>query len=181
MRKLFIAEERDEIFLNKRVLVRVDYNVPLYLGEHAQLRVSSDERIRDSLETIRFLMSKGSLVTLCSHLGRPNGRIDPKLSLRPVAEQLQKLMPDVEVIFLTDCVGEEVERVKGRQQRKQLILLENVRFYPEELHNDERFARNLGNGFEVFVNDAFSASHRGMAPPTVLVILPSNSFLYVIL
>ena len=118
---------RDVNVKNKRVLVRVDFNVPL---ENGKVTPSGDTRIVASLPTIKYLIAQGAKVILCSHLGRPKGK-DQKLSLRPVATRLQELLGKP-VTFVSDCIGQPVERVVEAMNAGDVVLLENVRFYPEE-------------------------------------------------
>ncbi|MGA1876078.1 MAG: phosphoglycerate kinase [bacterium] len=152
MNKLFLD---DTDIKNKRVLVRVDFNVPLdSLGE-----ISDDTRIRAVLPTVNYLLDEGASVILISHMGRPKGQRDPKLSLAPVAKRLQRLLQK-DVLFLNDCLGSETERAVRNMKRGDVVLLENLRFYKEETENNESFARQLAAYAEVFVNDAFATAHR---------------------
>lgn len=141
----------------KRVLVRVDYNVPMEEG-----RVADNERIVASLETINFLIEKGAAVILCSHLGRPEGEKKPEFSLAPVAKELEKLSKK-SVQFISDCIGQERDKAVLEAKSGDILLLENLRFYKEEESNDSLFAQKLAHGCDVYVNDAFSASHRAHA------------------
>ncbi|MCS7229512.1 MAG: phosphoglycerate kinase [Candidatus Kryptonium sp.] len=140
----------------KRVLVRVDFNVPIENG-----KVSDDTRIREALPTIRKIISEGGKAILMSHLGRPKG-IDPKYSLKPVAEHLSSLL-GMSVKFAPDCVGEEVKKMVDEMKEGEVLLLENVRFHPEEEKNDENFARELALIADVYINDAFGSAHRAHA------------------
>ncbi|MCC6958554.1 MAG: phosphoglycerate kinase [Dehalococcoidia bacterium] len=146
---------RDIDVAGKRVLVRADLNVPLDDGQ-----VGDDTRIRESLPTIEHLIGKGAKVIVCSHLGRPKG-VDPALSLAPVAGRMSNLLGR-EVLFAEDCVGPvataAVEAMNGH-----VLLLENLRFHPEEEKNDPAFAAQLASLADVFVNDAFGAAHRAHA------------------
>ena len=146
---------RDIDVAGKRVLVRADLNVPLDDGQ-----VGDDTRIRESLPTIEYLIGKGAKVIVCSHLGRPKG-VDPALSLAPVAGRMSNLLGR-EVLFAEDCVGPvataAVEAMNGH-----VLLLENLRFHPEEEKNDPAFAAQLASLADVFVNDAFGAAHRAHA------------------
>jgi phosphoglycerate kinase len=142
---------------NKRVLVRVDFNVPLEDG-----RVTDDIRIRESLPTIKKIIAAGGKCILMSHLGRPKGKRAMEFSLNPAAERLAKLL-DQPVIMAPDCVGEEVERVVNQMQPGQVMLLENLRFHPEEEKNDPEFAKQLAKLGDVYVNDAFGSAHRAHA------------------
>lgn len=148
----------DEIDLKgKRVLIRVDFNVPLEGG-----RVADDTRIRGSLPTIRYARDQEAKVILCSHLGRPKGKPSAALSLGPVAEHLSMLL-DAPVAMAEDCIGEGVRMSVARLQPRGVLLLENLRFHPEEEQNGDDFARALGGLCDVYVNDAFGAAHRAHA------------------
>ena len=149
---------RDVNVKNKRVLVRVDFNVPL---ENGKVTPSGDTRIVASLPTIKYLIAQGAKVILCSHLGRPKGK-DQKLSLRPVATRLQELLGKP-VTFVSDCIGQPVERVVEGMNAGDVTLLENVRFYPEEEKNDPAFAKKLAAFGDLYVNDAFGSAHRAHA------------------
>ncbi|MBI2324640.1 MAG: phosphoglycerate kinase [Chloroflexi bacterium] len=153
----------------KRILVRVDLNVPLKDG-----KVADDTRIRASLPTIRYLRERGGMVALASHLGRPKGA-EPKYGLTPVAEVLRELL-GVPVLLLPDCAGEAVRKAVLAMVPGDVVLLENTRFHPEEEANDPAFARQLAAGFDVFVNDAFGTAHRAHASTEgVARILPAYS------
>jgi len=141
----------------RRVLVREDLNVPLQDGV-----IGDDGRIRAALPTLRDLVRRRARVIVVSHLGRPRGRPQPGLSLRPVATRLGELMGRT-VAFAEDCVGETAAAAAGRLDEGEVLLLENVRFHPGEEANDREFARRLASLAQVFVNDAFAASHRAHA------------------
>ncbi|MBE3577228.1 MAG: phosphoglycerate kinase [Limnochordales bacterium] len=141
----------------KRVLVRVDFNVPLQDG-----KITDDTRIRAALPTIQLLLDKGAKVILCSHLGRPDGKVVESLRLAPVAERLRELLGRP-VTMAPDCVGPEVEALVERMQPGDILMLENLRFHPEEEANDPEFARKLARLADVWVNDAFGAAHRAHA------------------
>mgnify|MGYP000146661757 CR=1 FL=1 len=140
----------------KRVLVRVDFNVPLDDGN-----ITDDTRIRAALPTINDLTGKGAKVILCSHFGRPKG-VTEKLRLTPVAKRLSELLGQT-VIKCDDCIGEEVAAQVGAMTNGQVALLENVRFYPEEEKNDPEFAKKLAAVADLYVNDAFGTAHRAHA------------------
>ena len=142
----------------RRVLVRVDFNVPL----DADGKITDDSRVRASLPTIDWLLERGARVILCSHLGRPKGKPDPSMSLRPVAKHLSDLL-NRPVAFLDDCVGEKVEKTVGIMKDGDCLLLENVRFYAAEEKNDPAFAKQLASCAELYVNDAFGSAHRAHA------------------
>ena len=148
---------RDLEVQGKRVLVRVDFNVPMQDGQ-----ITDDRRIRESLPTIQYLLERGAKVILMSHLGRPKGRRDPQYSLRPVAQHLSELLGRP-VRFLEDCVGEAVEQAVQAMAPGEVALLENLRFHPEEEANDADFARALARLGDLYVNDAFGSAHRAHA------------------
>ena len=153
-----------------RVLVRSDLNVPLEDG-----RVSDDARIRASVPTLERLLEAGAGVAVCSHLGRPEGRREPELSLRPCAEHLGELMGR-SVELLPDCVGPEVRERVARLGPGELVMLENLRFRPGEEANDPAFAEQLAAGFTHYVDDAFGAAHRAHASTEgVARLLPSRA------
>ncbi|MGB9723191.1 MAG: phosphoglycerate kinase [Chloroflexia bacterium] len=147
---------RDIEVRGKRVLVRVDFNVPLQEG-----KVGDDTRIRAVLPTLLYLLEHGAAVILMSHLGRPKG-VDEKLRLAPVGARLSELLGRP-VRTLSDCIGPEVEAAVRAMQPGEIILLENLRFHPEEERNDPDFARKLAGLGEVYVNDAFGTAHRAHA------------------
>ncbi|MGH9439453.1 MAG: phosphoglycerate kinase, partial [Terriglobia bacterium] len=149
---------RDIDLKGRRVLMRVDFNVPV---DEAGA-ITDDGRIRASLPTIRYALERGARLILASHLGRPKGKVNPKMSLRPAAERLSELL-DKPVQFSTDCVGPEAEKAARSLKDGETLLLENVRFHPGEAKNDPAFARQLANLAEVFVNDAFGVAHRAHA------------------
>jgi len=142
----------------KTVFVRVDFNVPL--NDKGEIR--DDTRIKASLPTIKYLLGKGARLVLASHFGRPKGKPDPKMSLKPVADRLRALLGQ-EVAFAPDCVGEEADRLKAGLKDGQALLLENVRFREGETKNDPQFSKQLAAGIDIFVNDAFGSSHRAHA------------------
>lgn len=149
---------RDIDLAGKRVLVRVDFNVPLELKDGLQV-VTDDTRIRESLPTINFLREKGAKVILMSHLGRPKGAPAPEFSLRPVADYLHTMI-NHPVIFSHDVVGEIPEKIVAHMKDGDIALLENVRFEPGEEKNDAELAKKLASLGDIFVNDAFGSAHR---------------------
>jgi len=141
----------------KKVLVRVDFNVPLHEGA-----VTDDTRVRAALPTLRYLVDHGARVIVMSHLGRPKGQPDPQYSLRPVRRVLQRLMGR-NVVFVDDIVGKEATEAVSRMVDGELLMLENVRFHPGESSNDPEFSRALADLADIYVNDAFGAAHRAHA------------------
>ncbi len=155
MAKLLI----DDLYLkNKRVLVRVDFNVPL----NENLEVNDDTRIRAVLPTIRKIIDSNGKAVLMSHLGRPKGQVIESMRLAPVAKRLSQLLGK-EIRYLTDCIGEVVENAVSELQNGEVLLLENLRFYKEETDNDAEFAQKLAKLGDVYVNDAFGTAHRAHA------------------
>jgi phosphoglycerate kinase len=141
----------------KRVLVRVDYNVPIKDG-----KVGDDTRIVAAMPTLKYLLEHGAAVILCSHLGRPKGGPDPKYSLRPVADYLSGLLGKP-VAFAEDCIGPKAEQAAHALQPGEVLLLENTRFHPEEEKNDPEMSKKLAALADIFVNDAFGSAHRAHA------------------
>jgi len=148
---------RDVDVRGKRVLVRVDFNVPLAEG-----KVADDTRIRAALPTIRYLIEQGARVILMSHLGRPKGQVKEELRMAPVAARLSELLGQP-VLTADDCIGPQVQALVKELKPGQVLLLENTRFHPEERKNDPDFARELASLAEVYVNDAFGTAHRAHA------------------
>jgi len=150
---------RDIEVSGKRVLVRVDFNVPL---DEETGAITDDSRIRATLPTINYLIDRGARVILCSHLGRPKGRVVEKLRLAIVAQRLSQILGQT-VEVDTDSIGPEVEKAVGNLKAGKVLLLENIRFHPEEEANDVPFAQALARLADIYVNDAFGASHRAHA------------------
>ena len=142
----------------KLVFLRVDFNVPL--DERGEIR--DDTRIRASLPTIQYLLEHGARLVIASHLGRPKGKPDPKMSLQPAARRLGELVP-ARVAMAPDVVGDGVDRLKRELKDGEALVLENVRFYKEEEANEPGFSKRLAEGVDIFVNDAFGSSHRAHA------------------
>ena len=150
---------RDIEVSGKRVLVRVDFNVPL--DEETGV-ITDDSRIQATLPTIKYLIDRGAKVILCSHLGRPKGKVVDKLRLASVGQRLSQIL-DHQVVVTRDSIGAEVEKAVEKLRDGDVLLLENIRFYPEEEENDASFAQALARLADLYVNDAFSASHRSHA------------------
>ena len=148
-----VIEDTD--LYDKRVLIRADFNVPL---DDAH-QITDDTRIRSTLPTINRAVDEGGKVILCSHLGRPNGKRDPKSSLAPVAKRLQRLLGK-EVAFAPDCIGPSVEAMVAKMKQGDVLLLENLRFHIGEEQNDLAFSQSLAALADVYINDAFGAAHR---------------------
>ncbi|HMS23795.1 MAG TPA: phosphoglycerate kinase [Candidatus Saccharibacteria bacterium] len=170
---------KDVSLSGKTVLVSVDYNVPA--GEHGE--VLDDYRIRMSMPTLQYLLDQDCKVVLISHRGRPDGKVEPNLSLKKVAESLEKLVKR-EVLFVDDCVGPKAENAKKTLRNKQILMLENTRFYAQEEANDKSFAQQLASGVDYFVQDAFGNAHRSHAStdaitnfvPSVAGLLIENEY-----
>ncbi len=142
----------------KRVFIRADFNVPL----DDNMVITDDSRIRSTLPTINYAIDEGAKVIIASHLGRPKGKAEPRFSLAPVVKRLHRLL-NKEVLFAPDCVGPQAENLVSRMKEGDVLLLENLRFHPEEEKNDEAFSRSLAKLADYYVNDAFGAAHRAHA------------------
>src|SRR3990172_11615776 len=145
-------------FKDKKVLVRVDFNVPL----DENLKVTDDIRIVSSLPTIKKIISDGGNAILMSHLGRPKGKVNLKYSLKPAAEKLAELL-DKNVILAPDCIGDEVKKIVNNMKPEDVVLLENLRYHEEEEKNDPVFAKQLSELGDIYINDAFGSAHRAHA------------------
>jgi len=151
---------RDLDLKGKRVFIRVDFNVPLEKNSQGNMDITSDKRIKASLPTIRYALEHGAGLILASHLGRPKGKPNPEMSLQPVAKRLADLLGRA-VKMAPDCIGPEVEAMKPAPG--EVLLLENLRFHPEEEKNDPGFAKQLAALCDIYVNDAFGSAHRAHA------------------
>jgi phosphoglycerate kinase len=161
---------RDLDFKDKRVLVRVDFNVPI-----KDSKVSDDTRIKAALPTLQYLISAGASLVLCSHLGRPKGGPSPEFSMKPVAEYLSKLLGKP-VAFSAECVGPVAEDAAKKLKPGDVLVLENTRFYGGETKNDPKMAEQLASLADIYVNDAFGSAHRAHASTEgVAKLLPSVS------
>jgi len=154
--KKSIKDLSDDEIKGKKVLIRCDLNVPLD-GE----KITDDTRIRSSIPTIEYLKGKGAIVTVCSHLGRPDGK-EAKFSLAPCAERMSELLGQ-NVILTPDCIGEGAAKIIGRAREGDVVMLENTRYYKEETKNEPGFVEKLAKPFDFFVNDAFGTAHRAHA------------------
>jgi len=151
---------RDLDLQGKRIFIRVDFNVPLQKSERGDMEITSDKRIRASIPTIQYALDHGAGVILASHLGRPKGKPNPEMSLKPAASRLSELLGRP-VKMAPDCVGPEVEAMKPAPG--EVLLLENLRFHPEEEKNDSQFSEKLAALCDLYVNDAFGSAHRAHA------------------
>lgn len=147
---------RDIDVSGKKVLVRCDFNVP---QDKETGVITDNRRIRAALPTIKYLLDNNAKIILCSHLGRPKGEVNPKYSLKPVAEELSKLLGE-EVKLAKDVIGEDAKTLISNIKEGEIVLLENVRFHKEEEKNDPEFSKELASFAEIYINDAFGTSHR---------------------
>lgn len=157
MSKMTIRDIRD--WQGKRALVREDFNVPL----NEQRQITDDTRIREALPTLEYLSEQGAKIIIMSHLGRPKGKASPEFSLAPVAERLRELLPKVKVQFAGDAGLDQVAEQIGKLQNGNILLLENIRFEPDEEKNDPELAKKLAALGDIYVNDAFGTAHRAHA------------------
>lgn len=157
-----IKKVQDVDLKDKKVLVRVDYNVPLKDG-----KVDNNKRIVATEKTIKFLLENNCRIVLCAHLGRPKGKVVPEFSLAPVAEEVQRVF-GVPVHFAKDCVGPEADKVVEGAKNGEIVLLENLRYHPEEEKNDPEFAKQLAKHGEIFVQEAFGTVHRAHASTSAI-------------
>lgn len=165
-----IKKMQDLDLKNKKVLVRVDYNVPLKDG-----KVDNTKRIVATEKTIKYLLSNNCRIVLIAHLGRPKGKVCPEFSLAPVAAEVEKLF-GVPVHFAKDCVGPEADKVVAETKNGEIALLENLRFHPEEEKNDGEFAKQLAKHGEIFIQEAFGTVHRAHASTSAVAhLLPSGA------
>ena len=151
---------RDLNLNGKRVFIRVDFNVPLQKNDKGDMEITSDKRIKASLPTIQYALDHGAGVILASHLGRPKGKPNPEMCLKPAAARLAELLGR-SVKMAPDCIGPEVEAMKPAPG--EILLLENLRYHPEEEKNDPAFAKQLASLCDIYVNDAFGSAHRAHA------------------
>lgn len=149
---------RDLELAGKKVFLRVDFNVPF----DENLNIADDTRIKAALPTIKYIIDSGGIPIIASHLGRPKGKVDAKLSLEPVTHRLEMLL-DRKVSFAPDCIGDEVKKMVAGLRPGDVLLLENLRFHIEETKNDEGFASELASLADLYVDDAFGAAHRAHA------------------
>src|SRR4051794_16950840 len=151
---------RDLDLAGKRAFIRADFNVPLQKNDRGEMEITSDKRIKASLPSIQYALEHGAALILASHLGRPKGKPNPEMSLKPVAARLQELLGKP-VKMAPDCVGPEVEAMLPKAG--EVLLLENLRFHKEEEANDPEFSKQLASVCELYVNDAFGTAHRAHA------------------
>ncbi|MBC2693897.1 MAG: phosphoglycerate kinase [Desulfobacteraceae bacterium] len=149
---------KDTAISGKKVLIRVDFNVPM----DEQQNITDDTRIRAVLPTLKYALDNNAVLIITSHLGRPKGKVVPEFSLAPVAKRLARLL-EKNVIMASNCVGPDVEKIVSNMNAGDVLLLENLRFHPEEQKNDDVFAEELSKLCDVYVNDAFAVSHRSNA------------------
>jgi phosphoglycerate kinase len=151
-------------FKDQKVLIRVDFNVPL----NSKFEITDDTRMRAAIPTIKKILNDGGMVILMSHLGRPKGGPEEKYSLKHLIRHLSELLGGVRILFADDCIGEQAYTTAGMMRPGEVLLLENLRFHPEEEKGDEDFARKLARLADVYVNDAFGTAHRAHASTAVI-------------
>ncbi|MDL1968877.1 MAG: phosphoglycerate kinase [Deltaproteobacteria bacterium] len=139
----------------KKLLIRVDFNVPMDEDQN----IVDDTRIRAVLPTLKYALDHNAVLIIASHMGRPRGKVAPELSLAPVAKRLARRL-DKNIIMATDCIGPDIEKIVSNMNTGNILLLENLRFHPEEQNNDDEFAKKLAKLCDIYVNDAFAVSHR---------------------
>lgn len=149
---------RDIPLHHQTVFLRVDFNVPLH-EVNGKIEIADDTRIKAALPTIEYIIQKGGRLVIGSHLGRPDGKVEPSMRLQPIAERLHQLLGQ-NIVYVDDCIGTEVERLKAALKPGDIMLLENLRFYTQEEDNDIHFAEQLAQGIDVYITDAFGAIHR---------------------
>ena len=164
---------KDVDLSGKRVFVRVDYNVPMAESDEG-MTINDDTRIRATIPTLDQLVSQGAKIILAAHLGRPKGKKEPSMSLRPVAQKLSDLLGRP-VAFVDDCIGQKVSQTVSALKAGDILLLENVRFYSEEEANDNEFAKQLAANADAYVNDAFGAAHRAHASTSGIAQVVSSN------
>jgi phosphoglycerate kinase len=153
---------------NKKVILRADFNVAVENG-----KAKEEFKIEAVKETLDYLLEKNCKVTIVSHLGRPDGKINPEYSIKQIENDIENIL-GIKTIFIDDCISEKIKEASDNLGKGEILLLENTRFYAEEEQNGEKFAGKLANGFEIFVNDAFSVCHRNQASVTgIAKFLPS--------
>lgn len=163
---------RDVDVKGKKVLVRCDFNVPINVETG---KIMDNRRIKATLPTIQYLLDNNAKIILCSHLGRPKGEFNLKYSLKPVAQELSKLL-NKEVKLAKDVIGESAKELTSNMKAGEIVLLENVRFHKEEEENDSKYSKLLANMAELYINDAFGTSHRAHSSTTgVADYLPAVS------
>ena len=152
---------------NKKVIMRVDFNVPL--DKETNSKITDTTRVDAAMPTIEYILSQGASLILMSHLGRPKGEANPKYSLKPVYDYLKTKLPNNKVLFANDCIGDEVKKTASSLNAGDVLLLENLRYHAEEEKNDANFSKQLSDLADVYVNDAFGTAHRAHASTAGIV------------
>ena len=152
---------------NKKVIMRVDFNVPL--DKETNSKITDTTRVDAAMPTIEYILSQGASLILMSHLGRPKGEANPKYSLKPVYDYLKTKLPNNKVLFANDCIGDEVKKTASSLNAGDVLLLENLRYHAEEEKNDANFSKQLSDLADVYVNDAFGTAHRAHASTSGIV------------